>query len=93
MGYMEKFLLPALGVSYEQVAGDVSMSGVEAHLRQDKRVLLMHNSDDFILNPGELEYLQGVFGSRMQTYPHGGHVGNIWYPENLEFILGSFAGL
>lgn len=92
-GYMEKFLLPALGITYEQAAGDVNMSGVEDHLRRDSRVFLMHNADDFILNPGELEYLQGIFGGRMQTYPHGGHVGNIWYPENLEFILGSFSAL
>lgn len=92
-GYMEKFLLPALGVTYEQVAEDVNMSGVEEHLRRDGRVLLMHNADDFILNPGELEYLQGIFGPRMNTYPHGGHVGNIWYPENLASILNAFAGL
>lgn len=92
-GYMEKFLLPALGVTYEQVAGDVNMSGVEDHLRRDPRVFLMHNQDDFILNPGEFEYLQGVFGPRMLAYPHGGHVGNIWFPENLAFILSTFESL
>jgi hypothetical protein len=92
-GYMEKFLLPALGVSYEQVANDVNMSGVEEHLRRDERVFLMHNKDDFILNAGEIQYLQGVFGSRMRTYPYGGHVGNIWYPENLSAILSTFEGL
>lgn len=93
LGYMEKFLLPALGTTYEQAAGDVNITGVAEHLRRDGRVFLMHNQDDFILDPGELEYLQGIFGSRMKTYPHGGHLGNIWFPENLASILGTFEGL
>ena len=97
--YIEKFLLPALSkkagrsLGYEDILKDAAMSGVEDHLRKDARVLLMHNADDFIVNADQLRYLQGVFGARMQLYPRGGHLGNIWFPENREAILNAFSVL
>lgn len=97
--YVEKFLLAALSkragrqISYQDIYNDAAMVGVEQHLRQDPRVLLMHNADDFIVNAEQLAWLQDVFGARMALYPRGGHLGNIWYPENREAILGAFSVL
>lgn len=94
--YIQKFMLPALSkragraLSYDDILKDAAMSGVEAHLRADSRVLLMHNADDFIVNEMQLRYLQGVFGPRMTLYPRGGHLGNIWFPENRDAILAAF---
>lgn len=97
--YMNKFLLPALSrqrgeeLTYEKLAGDVDMPGVESHLRADTRVRLLHNADDFIVNGEELAWLAGIFGERMRLFPRGGHMGNLWFPENLDLILSSFDGL
>jgi pimeloyl-ACP methyl ester carboxylesterase len=97
--YLDLILLPTLSgaagrkLTFAELKGDVLMQGVEAHLRSDRRVFLMHNQDDFIVNRAELDYLRSIFGDRFTLYPHGGHVGNIWYPENLEKILNTFAAL
>jgi hypothetical protein len=69
------------------------MSGVEAHLKTDERVFLLHNADDFIVKPEDLNHLQSVFGARMRLYPHGGHMGNLWFPENLGTIFEIFSAL
>lgn len=97
--YLNKFMLPGLSkaagrnLSLAELQGDITISGVEAHLRSNPRIYLMHNEDDFIVNQEQLAYLRSVFGDRMALYPHGGHVGNIWYPENLEKILSVFSSL
>ncbi|RZA08232.1 MAG: hypothetical protein EOP11_05450 [Proteobacteria bacterium] len=97
--YVEKFLLGSLSkraghaVTYDEILKDSSLSGVEAYLRSDSKVLLMHNADDFIVNGDQLRYLQDIFGARMKLYPRGGHLGNIWFPENREAILDAFSPL
>jgi predicted alpha/beta-fold hydrolase len=97
--YIEKFLLPALSeqngkeLKVDDLIGDANLSGIESELRADKNIFLMHNADDFIVNKEHLDYLRSIFGNRMQLYPHGGHVGNIWYPENLAEILAKFQEL
>lgn len=97
--YQSKFLLPGLSkragkpVTIEDLEGDIGMDGVEYHLRKDQRVYLMHNEDDFILNEGELAYLRDVFGDRARLFPRGGHVGNIWFKENLDAIMETFEAI
>ena len=36
----------------------------------------MTNADDIILAPGQLEWLEQVFGDRATIFPYGGHCGN-----------------
>jgi hypothetical protein len=51
----------------------------------------MHNADDIILAPGELEYLEQVFGDRAQIYPTGGHCGNMDYRDNVAYMMNFFS--
>jgi hypothetical protein len=37
----------------------------------------MSNEDDIILAPGQIEFLQELFGPRAQVWPTGGHMGNL----------------
>jgi len=96
MEYLKYFLLPGLSkregrqISFEELSPDVLLNGVENHLRQNERITLMHNTDDFIVNEAQLAYLKNVFGSRMHLFPHGGHMGNLWHPENLQAIMNTF---
>jgi hypothetical protein len=53
----------------------------------------MHNTDDFLVSPAQLAFLRQTFGSRFTLYPRGGHVGNIWYPDNREAILATFSSM
>lgn len=96
MEYINLFLLPALSekrgekLALEDLIPDTYLSGIENELRADTRVSVMHNEDDFIVRASDLDYLRSVFGTRLKLYPRGGHVGNIWYPENLKAILATF---
>jgi pimeloyl-ACP methyl ester carboxylesterase len=97
--YIEKFLLPALSadagkpLSYADILPQTAMQGAEEYLRSDSRVLLFHNEDDPIINADQLAWLRGVMREKLTVFPHGGHVGNIWYPENLKAILSAFSNL
>ena len=41
------------------------------------KIGLLHNADDIILGPGDLEFLERIFGARAVILPNGGHLGNI----------------
>ena len=53
----------------------------------------MHNLDDILVSAEDVAYLEKVFGKRATIYPHGGHLGNLWYPENKEHLLDVFKPL
>ena len=68
-----------------------SMRSIGPYLRASRKIGLMHNQDDFILAPGELEYLEQVFGSRAEIYPTGGHCGNMDHRENVAHMVDFFS--
>lgn len=54
--------------------------------RENGEIFVMHNADDFLLREGDIEWLESTFGDRALIYPRGGHMGNIWYPDNVKAI-------
>ena len=50
----------------------------------------MHNFDDVILEPGEINFFSEVFGDRATIYPYGGHIGNINYIDNVAHMIATF---
>ena len=52
--------------------------------------MVMHNLDDIILEPGEIDFFPEVFGDRAVIYPHGGHCGNMNYRDNVAHMLSVF---
>lgn len=80
------------GASFDQLREVSSLRALEDFLRASDKIGLMHNADDFILGPGDLEFLQDVFGDRAIIYPVGGHTGNLAYPQNLADIVAFFTG-
>ena len=59
-------------------------------MRTSSKFGLIHNEDDIILLPGEIDYLRSVFGDRARIFPHGGHCGNMNYPDNVAAMIGFF---
>ena len=51
----------------------------------------MHNIDDIILEPGEIDFVPRVFGDRAKIYPRGGHCGNMEYRDNVAHMVSVFA--
>ncbi|NJD07865.1 MAG: alpha/beta hydrolase [Methylococcaceae bacterium] len=92
LGYLERFLLPHLriadpGLTMDALNDATSLRAIGLALAQSRRVYLMHNRDDILLNPGDIEYLMRTFGERAIVYPRGGHLGNLWYPSNKRDIV------
>lgn len=67
-----------------------SLRSIEPYLRTSQKIGLMHNADDVILAPGEIEYLEQMFGSRAEIYPTGGHCGNMDHRDNVAHMMAFF---
>jgi hypothetical protein len=93
--YFEKMIVPWWqeqhpGDTREDLIHKVSLYAIEDYLRNNKSVGVMTNSDDIILGPGDIEYLQDVLGDRATIYPYGGHCGNMEYAQNVTDMLDFF---
>lgn len=99
MGYVQKFLIPHLqktgqkGMNIKTLGAVDSLREIGPILQKNQAAFLMHNQDDIIVSKSDVAYLEKVFGDRAKIYPYGGHLGNLWYPENKKHILDVFKPL
>ena len=70
----------------------LSLRTIEPYLRSARKIGLLHNEDDIIMEPGEVDYLEQIFGSRAKIFPTGGHCGNMNHQDAVEFMVKFFAG-
>ncbi len=89
--YFDEYFFPYFrqqqpGLSRQSLLDSLSLKPLENYLRNSRRAFLVTNRDDVILAPGEVEYLQGLFGTRAQIFPTGGHCGNLAHPAFLSHI-------
>ncbi len=68
----------------------MSLASIEDYLRDAEKIEVMHNSDDIILEPGEIAFFQRVFGERAKIYPRGGHCGNMDFKDNVAHMINVF---
>ena len=95
LDYFHDVLLPYAQTQNPQITEPemikkLSLRRIEDYIRTSPKFGLIHNEDDIILLPGEIDYLRGVFGDRAQIFPHGGHCGNMNYPDNVAAMVGFF---
>jgi ABC-type transporter lipoprotein component MlaA len=51
-------------------------------LARDDTLRVVINEDDFLLRPGDVEWLRSVMGAeRVIAFPKGGHLGNLYRPD------------
>jgi pimeloyl-ACP methyl ester carboxylesterase len=67
-----------------------SLASILDRVRGNGRVHIMHNADDFLADRRSIEELKETLGDQLKLYPYGGHLGNLWYPENKEHALRLF---
>ncbi len=67
-----------------------SLKSIEGYLKHTRKFGVMTNENDFILAPGELDYLRQLFGMRIKVYPSGGHLGNLEYKDNMAHMVEFF---
>jgi hypothetical protein len=77
-------------LSKQDLIDSTSLKSIENYLASSNKIGLITNQDDFIMAPGEIDYLQTVFKDRAKVYPTGGHCGNMDYKENVAYMLDFF---
>lgn len=100
--YLEKFLLLDFRARRNNDKLTIQDIGAEsnftpelaAKIKENPKVFLMHNADDFLITSEDLELLKSTFGpDRSYIFPSGGHIGNLWYAPNQKIILDLFEPL
>jgi pimeloyl-ACP methyl ester carboxylesterase len=64
-------------ITRQELIDQASLRSIQDFLAHAEHVGLMSNEDDIILAPGQIEYLEELFGPRAQIWPTGGHMGNL----------------
>lgn len=93
--YAEELMLPYFqqqdpDITFDDLVERASLYPIEDYLRKSDKVGLIHNQDDIIMAPGEINWLRDVFGERAKIYPTGGHLGNVAYKDNIEYMIAFF---
>lgn len=86
--YLDKFVMPQLGdrQAASQMVKTETLYGLHDFLASHHEVEIFHNADDFLVRPEDIAYLQSTLANRLTLFPHGGHMGNIWYPVNQQML-------
>ncbi|WP_419190521.1 VacJ family lipoprotein [Saltatorellus ferox] len=95
MEYIYAFALPAMAQS-ERLSGEIdvteagaehllelcSVRSIQAELAANPRVRFVTNRNDFLLAPGDLEWITELLGEdRVTVFERGGHLGNLHLDE------------
>ena len=93
--YFDEYFYPHFqkkrpGLTKEALIASESLRSIEGYLRSSGKFGVMTNQNDFILTTEELDYLKELFGARTKVYPRGGHLGNLEFKENLEYMVAFF---
>lgn len=95
--YFDQWLFPHYqkkepGVTRETLLQRESLRALEGYLKGSPKFGVVHNEDDIILVPGDIDYLEKVFGDRAYIFPSGGHMGNMFHPDVVSAITGFLKG-
>lgn len=95
VNYFDEYFYPYFqkkqpGLTREALIDSLGLKSIEEYLKSSPKFGVMTNENDFILAPGELDYLRQLFGERLRVYPRGGHLGNIEYRDNMDDLIGFF---
>lgn len=96
--YIEDLFIPSIQArepdrSREAIIAEASLENIMPFLAQSPHIRLIHNQDDIILGPGDVERFAEVFGERATIYPNGGHLGNLFHKTLAEEIQAFFTSV
>lgn len=89
--YMNKIMFPVVqkerNMTFVQLRNEISMKKIESYLKTANKIVVVTNKDELILNENNIKFLEKTFGNRLILFPHGGHCGNMYFPENIQLML------
>ncbi len=96
--YLKKIALPYYQEQYskdftlQDIAKFSDLKVIEGYLKTAKNVYVVTNKDELILTPANLKFLENTFKGRIKVYPYGGHCGNMYYKENVDYMMSIMGG-
>ncbi len=88
--FLPFFMARNQGMTSDKLLDDLSLKSIAGYLRTSDKIAVVHNEDDVILAPGEIDFFREVFQSRAHIYPKGGHCGNMAYKDNITYMVNHF---
>jgi hypothetical protein len=93
--YFDEILFPYYkarqpDLTKQEMLDALGLKNIESYLRNTPKITMVTNKDDFILAPGEVDFLRQVFQDRGKIFPKGGHCGNMEYKDNVAFMIDYF---
>jgi len=73
--------------SLEDVIKISGLAYIEKYLKTATNIAVITNEDELILTKDNLNYLKETLGNKVKVYPHGGHCGNMFYKDNIDFMI------
>ncbi len=67
-----------------------SLTPILKQLRANPRVHIVHNADDVLATRQSIRQLEQALGPQVVVFPYGGHLGNLWYSDNKDYMLRIF---
>jgi pimeloyl-ACP methyl ester carboxylesterase len=95
--YLSQFVFPAIrrsaggGLTDDQLLAQTSLAALAPELRDNPRLFVMQNVDDFLARAEDIDALRAWLGDRLYLYPVGGHLGNLWFEKNRVDLRGIMA--
>lgn len=77
-------------ITKESLIEDLSLVSIADYLGTTDKITVVHNENDIILAPGEIDFFRETFQSRAHIYPTGGHCGNMAYKDNVDYMVNFF---
>jgi pimeloyl-ACP methyl ester carboxylesterase len=90
--YVPYFRKSEPGFDKPAAIAEASLEPVADFLRGNPRAGMITNRDDIILDPGDLAWLEAVFGQRATILPSGGHGGNFQRRDFVDAVARFFRG-
>ncbi len=90
--YFEEYFFPFFKLRYPDITRkklkyQISLKSIEYYLKNEKKIGLITNNDDIILEPDAIEFFVRVFKERSKIYPNGGHCGNMEHTINVAHMI------
>ena len=67
-----------------------SLTPILEQLRDNPRVHIVLNADDVLTTRQSIRQLEQALRARVVVFPYGGHLGNLWYSDNKDYMLRIF---
>ncbi|MCF7790871.1 MAG: hypothetical protein K9M56_02610 [Victivallales bacterium] len=74
-------------VTFKDLNQWASLTNYDKYLKNNQKIRVIHNINDFLLTEEDKIWFEEVFGNRLVYFSHGGHIGNMFFPEVQKFIL------